>query len=59
MAAILFRCPNRRIQVQDWVADIAASDPDTYESVLCSACQQVHLVHVSTGRVLGADNDEG
>jgi hypothetical protein len=44
--------------VQGWVADDASEDTrETYETVSCPACRQVHLVNPTTGRVLGTDEE--
>ena len=56
MAIILFRCPNTGYRVQGWFAeDVSETDDDTYESVTCLACQQMHLVNPKTGKVVGSD----
>jgi hypothetical protein len=53
MAPFLFRCPNTGQRVQGWAAEEVSPDQaDIYETVTCIACQQVHLVNPSTGRVL-------
>ncbi len=53
MAPFLYRCPNTGLRVQGFVAEDVPDDADTYESVTCLACQQVHLVNPATGKVLG------
>jgi len=59
MASVVFRCPNVGIHVHGWVADDGAEiDENVYDSIMCNACRQVHLVNRATGRVLGADSDE-
>jgi hypothetical protein len=59
MAPFLYRCPNAGLHVQGWIADdTSGSGSETYESLLCTACRQVHLVNPATGKVLGADDDE-
>jgi hypothetical protein len=30
---------------------------EQYESVMCIACRQVHLVNPKTGKILGADEE--
>lgn len=55
MPIFLYSCPNAGQKVQGFVAKDVSEDPDTYESVTCLACQQVHLVSPVTGKVLGAD----
>jgi hypothetical protein len=58
MAPFLFRCPNTDLHVQGWLADDGSDEPgDTYGTVNCLACRQVHLVNPSTGRVLGSDDE--
>jgi hypothetical protein len=58
MATIVFRCPNMGVHVQGWFADDGTENGgDTYESVLCTACRNLHLVNRKTGRILGADDD--
>ena len=57
MAPFLYRCPTVGRHVQAWIAD-DSSDEDTYATVSCLACRQVHLVNPSTGKVLGADEEE-
>ena len=54
MPTMLFRCPNTGYRVQGWIAEEASDgDDNTYESLTCLACQQMHLVNPKTGRVLG------
>jgi hypothetical protein len=58
MAPFLFRCPTTGLQVQGWTADDVSEEAgETYETVSCHACRQVHLVNPSTGRVLGVDDE--
>jgi hypothetical protein len=53
--AILFRCPNTGHRVQGWIAeDVSDADENTYQSVTCLACQQVHLVNPKSEKVFGA-----
>lgn len=58
MPTFLFRCPNTGYRVQDFIAEEDASDdPEDYQAVTCLACKQSHLVNLTTGKVLGADDD--
>jgi hypothetical protein len=58
MTTFLYRCPNTEKPVQGWTADEVVGDGNTYISVQCLACRQLHYVNPSTGKVLGAgDND--
>ena len=52
MIAVVYRCPATGLSVDHWFEP--AETAETYESVTCRACNRVHLVNVSTGRVLGA-----
>ena len=54
MATVMFRCPTTGYRVQEWFSDDASEDSDnTYRSVLCVACQRVHLVNPGSGKVFG------
>jgi hypothetical protein len=55
--AFLYRCPTTGHKVQGLVRGNARSTDDTvtYETVTCLACNGLHLVDPSSGRVLGAD----
>ncbi|MGO9359265.1 MAG: hypothetical protein ACLP1D_16635 [Xanthobacteraceae bacterium] len=40
--------------MQHWLAeDVPDNGKDTYTSVVCPACANLHLVHDSTGKLLG------
>jgi hypothetical protein len=55
LVPILYRCPTTGLRVQGLFAEDAfGNECVTYESVTCLACNQMHLVNGSTGRVLGA-----
>ena len=57
MAPFLFRCPNTGQRVQGWTAEeVSPDEADTYETVTCIACRQVHLVNPATGEVLGSND---
>jgi hypothetical protein len=58
MAPFLYRCPNMGVHVQGWRADDLSAVGDTFESVVCAACRQLHLVNAVTGKVLGEAEDE-
>jgi hypothetical protein len=58
MAALIYRCPTTRMKVQAWLAHEASDYGETYQSLICAACSQIHLVNRSTGRILGDDADE-
>jgi hypothetical protein len=57
MAPFLYRCPNTGHNVQTWVAEEVPADKDTFQTLTCIACLQVHLVNPATGRVLGSDDE--
>ncbi len=52
MIAVVYRCPTTGLSIDHWFEP--ADKPETYEGVTCRACNRVHLVNVSTGRVLMA-----
>ena len=52
----LYRCPTTSHKVQGLVRGNACSTDNTaYEAVTCLACNGVHLVNPSSGRVLGVE----
>ena len=52
----LYRCPTTNHKVQGLVRGIAClTDNTVYEAMTCWACNGVHLVNPSNGRVLGVD----
>ncbi len=57
MPPFMYRCPNTSRRVQGFIAEEVSAD-DTYESVTCVMCQQVHLVNPATGKILGEDDDQ-
>jgi hypothetical protein len=57
MLAFLYRCPNTGYRVQGFVAEDTSNDTERYEAVICLACQQVHYVNPTTGKVLGDEDD--
>jgi hypothetical protein len=58
MATLIFRCPTTGKNVQAWFADdVSADNGESYESVTCMACGQLHLVNRATGKTLGDDSD--
>jgi hypothetical protein len=57
MATLIYRCPATGLNVQAWFADdSSAINGETYESLKCPACNQVHLVNRVTGRTLGGED---
>jgi hypothetical protein len=56
MVPFLYRCPNTGKSVQSFSAE-EVEDDNTYTSVTCLACRQLHYVNPTTGKVLG-ENDE-
>jgi hypothetical protein len=57
MAALIYRCPATGQNVQTWFADDGSENGNTYLTVTCLACQQVHLVNPGSGKVLGNDDE--
>jgi hypothetical protein len=57
VAAILYRCPNTGFRVQGWFEDRSEKGDETYETVACTACGQLHLVSPVTGKTLGTDEE--
>jgi hypothetical protein len=57
MPPVLYRCPNTGLQVQGFFADAIAEGEETYETIVCTACRQIHLVNLASGKVLSADDE--
>ena len=53
----IYRCPNTGYRVQGFVADDTSDDAKDCQSITCLACQGVHLVDPTTGKVLGAEDE--
>jgi hypothetical protein len=45
--------PQTRMYVQHWLADVPEDAKDRHSPVACPACAKSHLIHNSTGKVLG------
>lgn len=60
MTPVLFRCPTTRLTIDEWVGDVPRKDQATafYEAITCRACNRIHLVNLSTGKVLAASSQE-
>jgi hypothetical protein len=56
MPTFLYRCPRAGQTVQGFIAEEVTED--TYESIACVACRQLHFVNPTTAKVLGEDDDE-
>jgi len=52
MRTFVFVCPNTGRPVPASLPEQAFEDPDTYHSIECTVCADVHLVNPTTGRVL-------
>lgn len=52
---ILFKCPRTGMNVQHWLAHEPASTGtrDGYETVICQACTNLHLIDKSSGKLVG------
>jgi hypothetical protein len=55
----LFRCPITGTEVTGFLVDEAPSDdPNSYASVCCLTCGQMHLVNFTTGKTVGETDRE-
>ena len=53
MATFIYCCPRNGHRVQGWFPDNdTPHGAESYESLTCTACGQVHFVNERTGRVL-------
>ena len=54
MSAYFFLCPITGLDVQGFlVEETPDDDPDSYMSVRCLTCGQMHSVHFKTGNTAG------
>ena len=54
----IFRCPNTGLNVPRPFVPDPDADPNFYEHVPCPACGQSHLMHKSTGELIGEPREE-
>jgi hypothetical protein len=58
MRTLIFRCPATGQNVQGWFADDASdAGSESYETVVCTACRNVHLVNPVSGKTLGTSDE--
>ena len=58
MRTTVFKCPATGRNVQGWFSDDSPEAGDeSYESVLCTACKNLHLVNPASGKTLGASDE--
>jgi hypothetical protein len=56
----LFRCPITESDVQGFlIEETLGNDPNSYTSVRCLACGQMHLVNFTTGKTVGEVEESG
>lgn len=59
MANLIFKCPHTGMNVQHWLADEPADDShSSYETVVCQACSRFHFINRSSGKLLGAEEQD-
>ncbi len=59
MVPFIYRCPTTGLNVQGLFADkVPAKETDTFEPITCVVCTRVHLINRSTGKIIGAKNEE-
>ncbi len=54
MATVVYRCPSTGLRVQAWFAESPDNGRETYVTITCTACNQLHLINRKTGRTLEA-----
>ncbi len=57
MATFIFRRPRTSFNVQGFEADDNDETDEGYKTNTCIACQRVHLVNPTTGKVAGENDD--
>jgi hypothetical protein len=52
MPLFMYRCPSMGCRVQGFSAEeVSEANADDYLTVLCTECQQIHLINPATGEV--------
>jgi hypothetical protein len=54
----IFRCPKTGLNVPRPFVPDSDANPNFYEHVPCPACGQSHLMHKSTGKLIGEPREE-
>ena len=54
--AILFICPETKLNVQHWIGNEEDVQEDEYESVDCPACAKLHFVNRKTGKLMARED---
>ena len=54
MGSFIFRCPHANLNVQGFALD-SNDTAAVFEPIVCTACEQVHLINPKTGKVLDED----
>jgi hypothetical protein len=58
MRPFLYHCPTTGYRVQGFTAEeVSNDDAETFVTVTCIGCNQVHLVNPATGKVAGVDDE--
>jgi len=60
MPQLSYRCPSKGYRVQAFFAEeVSNPNTDDYLTVLCTLCQQVHLLTRVSGEPLGEEDELG
>jgi hypothetical protein len=58
MTTFLYRCPVTGLKVQGWTSDEGSDQhPNTYQSLQCTVCRQIHFIDPRTGKTLAAGTE--
>ena len=58
MPQLSYRCPSKGYRVQVFSAEeVSGTNADDYLTVLCTLCQQVHLLNRVSGEPLGEEDE--
>jgi DNA-directed RNA polymerase subunit RPC12/RpoP len=55
VSVISYRCPDCGQQVETPTAQSGSANCETYESVLCPSCWQLHCVNAANGEIIAED----
>jgi hypothetical protein len=58
MPPFTYRCPITGDCVRGFIAEGVPDNNDTSGTILCTMCQQIHLVDRETGEILQEDDED-
>lgn len=57
MGALIFTCPNTKINVQHWSDEDDDVSENEFQGIVCPACSRLHFINRKTGKLLGDETE--